>query len=339
MGCDSRVVQGRDGWATIGGTRSGSYLMVWGVEPLRVSATDPEHIPNEQLYLLGVAHTRCINVARARLESGTAYLPPELPTLQAETDEDVPRPLYALDRPVDANACPFCDASDNLTREHVWPDWYTKELQARGAVLTGDIVRNNRIEVTVPVCAECNNKWMSVLENDCKDLMISMTDAAVVNHTAIELNRQQQTRLATWGLKTAYLIDAYESPVVPRGFLHEFALQRVPNPWTVVSIAGYTPDVAARADKRALDFLTSSGKATNNSPNAFAVTFTILNLLFQVMGHFNGGKWSMRDDRKEFEGALFRTWPDPASKLSWPPALGFSNSSWDMLVDSVKDKP
>jgi hypothetical protein len=179
---------------------------------------------------------------------------------------------------------------------------------------------------------------MSVLENDCKPLMLSIEKAARKGNPTIELSTAEQTRLATWAVKTAYLIDAYQAPIVPRGLLHQFALDRLPNKWTAVWVAGYTPDVAARAEKRALDFLTSAGEPSRNSPNAFIVTFTILNMLFQVVGHFNGGNWTLRDDRWQYADALFRIWPDPAPKLAWPPAFGFSRDSWDGLAASIKDK-
>jgi hypothetical protein len=140
-----------------------------------------------------------------------------------------------------------------------------------------------------------------------------------------------------WAVKTAYLIDAYQAPVIPRGFLHELALQRVPNAWTVVWVGGYTPDVALRAHRRTLDFPITTGEPTNNSPNAFVITFTILNVLFQVVGHFNGGTWSLRDDRRQYDEALFQIWPAAAPELSWPPRLGFSRMSWDDLVASITD--
>lgn len=176
---------------------------------------------------------------------------------------------------------------------------------------------------------------MSTLEGDVKQLLVSMADAGTGSRSPVRLSAAKQVRLATWAVKTAYLIDAYQAPVIPRGFLHELALQRVPNAWTVAWVAGYTADVALRADKRALDFLTSAGQPTNNSPNAFVVTFTILNVLFQVVGHFNGGTWELRDDRKQYDVALFEIWPNPSASLTWPPAFGFSRLSWDGLVASI----
>jgi len=335
LGCGRKVIQSRDGWVTVGGTRSGSYLIVWGVTPLLSHSTDPYRLPDEKLFMLGVAHQICIDIARYRLESGSVILPDDLPDLEIEMGDQVPRAPYTLDKPAEVDACPFCDSRIGLTREHVWPTWYSRELQSRGAILTGDIIVDNRIEVTVPVCGDCNNKWMSTLEGDAKQLLVSMADAATGSRSPVRLSGAKQVRLATWAVKTAYLIDSYQAPVIPRGFLHELALQRVPNVWTVVWVAGYTADVALRADRRALDFLTSAGQPTNNSPNAFVVTFTILNVLFQVVGHFNGGTWELRDDRKQYDGALFEIWPNPAASLTWPPAFGFSRVSWDDLVASI----
>jgi hypothetical protein len=179
---------------------------------------------------------------------------------------------------------------------------------------------------------------MSVLENDCKEILLRMTDAATGTCPSIDISPSQQRRLATWALKTAYLIDSYREPIVPRGFLHELALQRIPNPWTAIWVAGYTTDVAARADKRAMDFLLPDGQPTNNSPNGFAITFTILNTLFQVVGHFNGGTSNMRDNRHQYNGALFQIWPNADNDLHWPPSLGFSRASWDDLVASITSR-
>src|SRR5262249_52777590 len=146
---------------------------------------------------------------------------------------------------------------------------------------------------------------------------------------SITLSKADQTRLATWAVKTAYLIDVYRQPViVPRGFLHRLALQCRPNDSTYVWVAGYTPDAAARAEKRAMDFLTATGEPTRNSPNGFAVTFTILNILFQVVAQFNDDSSNLKDDRWQYAPALFRLWPNPSESLAWPPSFGFSAVSW-----------
>ena len=76
--------------------------------------------------------------------------------MEIETGEYILLPSYTLDVPAEVGACPFCDSRTGLTREHVWPGWYSRELQMRGAVLAGDIVVDNHVEVTVPVCGTCN---------------------------------------------------------------------------------------------------------------------------------------------------------------------------------------
>lgn len=339
LGCSLGIVRVRDGWVTIGGTRNGSYLVYWGSEPRLLYATNTETVPDEPLFLLGVAHADCVAKARSRLESGRITLPRELPDLQVEVGDSVPRLPNKLHMPVAAGVCPFCDSRGRLTREHVWPEWYSRELRARGVVLTGDAaVSNNRIDITVPVCAECNNTWMSVLESDAKDLLLKMTTASTGAYSALVLSQLDQRRLATWAVKTAFLIDAYREPIVPRGFLHELGLQRVPNQATAVWIAGYSTDTILRSAKRAMNFRTTAGLPTNNSPNALLVTFTIMNTLFQVLAGFNGGTLAnMRDNRRQYDGALFKIWPDPVVSLEWPPKLGFSRISWDGLVSSITD--
>jgi hypothetical protein len=338
LGCGRRIVQARDGWVRIGGTRTGSYLIAWGAEPLLISATEPEGVPDAQLFLLGVAHHACLVSARSRIEDGVISWPDDLPILDVEQGPHLPEPSGTLHLPSHPDACPFCDSTSDLTREHVWPDWYSKQLQTRGRTLAGDNVRRDRIHVTVPVCSTCNNTWMSVLENDTKSVLTSMMRAGNRESQPIQIMVDQQKRLATWAVKTAYLIDALGRPAVPGGFLQEFALQRAPNESTIVWVGGYTPDLlAARYDKRALDFL-CHGAPTRNSPNGFVVTFTIFNVLFQVVGHFNGGPAVLNDNRRQYDPAIFRIWPTLNTTLLWPPAAGFSQVSWDALTASITDE-
>ena len=336
LGCDRRIVRVRDGWVELGGTRSGSYLLTWGAEPLLARATDPDRAPDEPLYLLGVAHHGCLEKARARVEAGTIALPDDLPPLQVEQGAEVPDPGYTLHLPSQPDACPFCDRTTGLTDEHVWPEWYSRELQSRGAIPMGDNVRRGRIDLTVPVCNPCNTTWMSVLENDVGPLLIRMMRAGIAENEPFRITLNQQARLTSWAVLKAYLLDAMTQPSVPRGFLHEFALRREPNESTMVWVAGYTPDVAARSQKRALDLLSRTGR-TRNSPNGFVVTFTIFNVLFQVVGHFNGGPAVVSSDRPRYESALFPMWPAPTSDIIWPPAVAFSRTSWVDLMASITD--
>lgn len=337
LGCDSRIVRARDAWVEIGGTRSGSYLVTWGAEPLLAHATDPDRLPDEPTFLLGVAHRSCLETVHTRAEAGSLRVAADLPLLKVELGEGLPALDYALHLPAQPESCPFCDRTEDLTNEHVWPEWFSRELRRRGASLTGDNVRRGRIDLTVPVCGACNNTWMSVLENDAAHVLRKMMGAGAQVVEASRFAPHERARLASWAVLKAYLLDSLaQQPIVPRGFLQEFALRREPNESTIVWVAGYTPDVAARAEERALDFPGRDGRG-HNSPNGFAVTFTAFNVLFQVVGHFNKGSAVMHDRRWQYEPALFRVWPAPTNELEWPPAVGFSGASWNDLVASVSD--
>jgi hypothetical protein len=200
LGCDHRIVQARDGWVGVGGTRTGSYLVTWGAKPLLARATDADRVPDEPLFLLGVAHDACVARAHARLNAGTIALPDDLPILDVELDAHLPELSYMLHLPPQPDACPFCDSTTDLTREHVWPDWYSRQLHARGATLTGHNVSRSRIELTVPVCRTCNNTWMSVLENDTRPLLTTMMGAGIGESGPVGLTLDQQARLATWAV-------------------------------------------------------------------------------------------------------------------------------------------
>lgn len=334
LGCDKTVVAARDDFVLIGGTPDGSYLMQLGAELLRIQTTVGATPPDAPMYLLGAAHRRCSPLARLRLERGPDLVTEGLPVLVSDAADHLPPLTYTLHEPVQEDMCPFCDADTEITAEHIWPDWFSRDLIARGAVLSGTGVVNGKIDLTVPVCRTCNNTWMSVMENDTRPLLLRMFDAATGAIEQFSLTPAEQTQLATWAVKTAFLLDALAQPVVPRGYLHEFALRRAPSAATVVWVAGFTPHGPAIAAKRALDFPGPGGTPTTNSPNGFVVTFTILDVLFQVVGQFNDEVARVRDDRAQYAPALFRIWPTQAAVI-WPPKFGFSATSWSDLTASI----
>ena len=53
------------------------------------------------------------------------------------------------------------------------------------------------------VCKSCNNTWMSVVENRVKEFLGPM----IVRHEKTNLSLEQQQLLATWAVKTAYLVE------------------------------------------------------------------------------------------------------------------------------------
>jgi len=166
LGCGQRVVTARDPHVVFAGKRDGSLLVMVDAEPQLALATDPDRIFTEpDLELLGVAHRACANVTRQRLEAQEVELSDvRLPIIVSDDGDDPPE-LPALHLPPAVGTCPFCGREDT-TDEHVWPKWISRELATLGLA--------RPINITVPVCKRCNERWLSVLENDVAPILRPM---------------------------------------------------------------------------------------------------------------------------------------------------------------------
>lgn len=131
-------------------------------------------------------------------------------------------------RPPRSAACAFCGRAwkagvVSRSDEHVWGVLHNdaRELPAErmshvagfGTTLSGQsfielptVTTTNKASVlhviTREVCQDCNNGWMSRLEQTAKPLILSLVDAAR-DGTLLELNTEQRRILATWAQKTA----------------------------------------------------------------------------------------------------------------------------------------
>ncbi len=105
----------------VAGTRDGFWLALLDAEPASIPVTDPDRIPGEGLFLLGFAHRQCVDRARERLMAGTVDLPVDLPV--AFFEDAIDGPPGNLDLPPRPNRCPFCQGTDPLSEEHIWPRW------------------------------------------------------------------------------------------------------------------------------------------------------------------------------------------------------------------------
>lgn len=115
--------------------------------------------------------------------------------------------------------CAFCDAPltrENRSKEHVIPKWLLDFLKVRqekiqpthfsniGEILT---TRQHTLEglLAGQICEECNNGWMSELEQDAipilKPLMLGES-------TVVELNDNERQILSRWTAKTAFTLNS-----------------------------------------------------------------------------------------------------------------------------------
>lgn len=304
---------------------------------LAVLASRPEVIlqtgdfaERDDLVMLGVAHRACMEVARARLESGlfrdrpASSFPPATAT---EVDNDG----WTLHLPPAGGACPFCGRRDDLSDEDIWPQWFWNRLREAGARF------RTPPSVTTPVCATCNNRWMSVIENDASEILKPMVVGQPVQLTAASTKI-----VATWAYKIALLTDVLaEEPSIPRGYFQQFGLEKAPSTGFVVLIGAYAGhDLAAWAHARPCRFgVADNGQpAVDQGPNGVVVTFTAGRVVFQVIGHFNRGTATMRDARLQYGNALMPIWPSSPVPIRWPPRVRFATpADLEALDASVVD--
>lgn len=328
LGCGERVVTARDAHVLFGGKRDGSLLIAWDTEPQRSYATDVDRIYTEpDLFLLGVAHRDCGPLARRRLEAQQVELPDELPQLLIDEEVD---DLPHIHLPPASEHCAFCGATDT-TGEHVFPKWVSRELVqlAPLQVMTERGPRQSpSIEITVPVCEKCNNRWLSVLENDVQSVL-----RPLIRGEERTLTPGEQRLLATWAVKTALMLDlASGAPIIPAGFYYELRQLRTALPSQAVWLAAYLgKSKAIWAEHRGLHI----GVGAAEPPNAFVTTFSVFRVVFQVVGHFTKGGATFDDSRLLGVG-LSPIWPARDEAVEWPRGrLAFADDGLTELAASI----
>lgn len=331
LGCGRVVVTARDAHVTFGGKRDGSMLLAFGHDPQVSWATvDVDEVfAAGDLYLLGIAHTRCMNAARGRLERQEVELPTELPQLLVDEPDDPPP---ALHMPPTNDHCAFCGSIERLTEEHVIPRWLTRQLAEIGGSFTRETPhgtkRSPTIEITAPICEECNNRWLAVLENDVRPVLSPMLTGADTR-----VHADQQLLLATWALKTALMFDlASGRPIVPEGFYHDLRLRRSPNRnhWVWLGLFG-----GHRSALKVTAYPLHLGISETEQPNGFICTFSVHHVVFQVAMHFTRGTAELRDDRRQYDPVIERIWPRWITPVLWPKSTyAFFEDSFDQFAAS-----
>jgi hypothetical protein len=294
-------------------------------------STDRNNVPTGGIFMLGVAHHRCVDAAFCRIMAGELAFAYPLAEVVADDPGELP-PLHLPSGPED---CLFCDRPDRarLTDEHVWSEWFQKELIALMGRFPsyGPGRETSPLGPTVPVCGTCNNRWMSVLENDAKPLIVDMW-----RHPRL-LQPPDQELLATWATKTAIVFDAIGEATIPRHFGHELRVSRRPSAgvwvWATM-VAGPPPGLAAWL--RPLG-LAAKGEHPPDQPNGVCVTFTVHRVAFQVLFTVYRGRYDAAL-RHHVASQLTPLWPLDGTSRSWPPG-GFDLEALEDVAESPTVNP
>jgi hypothetical protein len=146
------------------------------------------------------------------------------------------------------------------------------------------------------------------------------------------LSAREQQLVATWGFKTALMLDLVDDPVIPLGFYRRFALERRPPNSSVVWLGAYLGSKAVIAYRQPLQFDAPLGEL----PKALVSTFTAYRVIFQVFQHFARGSAELNGERHSAH-ALHQIWPSGPA-VAWPRGrLGFNDDALRELAGSIND--
>ena len=111
-------------------------------------------------------------------------------------------------------ACVLCASSDDLTDEDVIPKWLLRGFDVKGpATMTSreeagepheiSTLRHFQVTLEDGLCRKCNNKLLGGLEQLVKPILKPMA----VQGQPTTLDLPAQRLLATWAVKTVYLLE------------------------------------------------------------------------------------------------------------------------------------
>lgn len=244
-------------------------------------------------------------------------------------------------RLVNRKECAFCagpSGGKNKSREHVLPDWLNKYLpyprddyheqevgrvtsQAQGEQKSRQYRRwpgDFGTRKVHGICKDCNNGWMSKLEERVKPHLVELIEGRAVTPDAETL-----TLLSTWIVKTAMTNELTGLARIPssqeeRAFLKEN--QKPPEGWQIL-IARHNSQVWRKRFayyEAGLNIVGRPPATEKNSPlDGFTTTFGV--------GQFAAHTLCLRQPDlemalqvpQEHRGRL-RIWPLPTSEFRWP---------------------
>lgn len=228
--------------------------------------------------------------------------------------------------------CIFCQENAS-TKEDVWPQWLTKrfplyntsrmEAERGGRNLGNWPIKTLKLLPVRCVCAECNNGWMSRLENEVKPVI-----EAILDDRMNLINSSSQAHIAVWAVKTAMVLEAlypdrewFYTSDQRRGLRILSAIPERTSIWIAKCVD--QPNIYSAAK----DMRTAPGK---NEVHAYVTTMAFGSLAIQVMtmrAHTNlskGTKIIYDVNEGPREEVLMQVWPIMPNLQQWPPSQGLA---------------
>lgn len=244
--------------------------------------------------------------------------------------------------------CVFCQRNEPLSAEHVFPRWtqpFLAESQddegthTRITIRAGqaDDTRSHRgkpATLTVrSVCADCNNGWMSRLEEQAKPYLLTM-----IRGHGRTYYEHGQALIATWLVKTALVAGSKFTPLLPAEIYRQLYDDLQPSDNTIVWLARTPYEEMHYTDFRPIRTHPDESPPPA-TPNSYSALLAVGQLAGFVVSWLDAVP-STATTEENFGPALVQAWPRPDGTATWPPrggALDFDQL--DALADTVVAAP
>ncbi len=247
-----------------------------------------------------------------------------------------------------AKSCAFCGADAvEMSGEHIFSAWIDKLFDSKGYNWrytdpdTREVSKwdqrklNRRLKV---VCAECNNGWMSRIENELAKPTLS---DMIRDGSKQSLLPRGAVSLAIYGFKCAVVAnhanlngDPFFAPAARDRFQNSLALPQGVQMWI-----GAFQGIYKRSGMFTSYYLIPNSPAKPFCDLEFYVfTFLAGHLAFQILG----SKWRVLSRKgqplpvftqdPEWDVAAIPFWPSDNQPIDWPPPAYLSNDSINEFI-------
>ena len=241
--------------------------------------------------------------------------------------------LSTLPQPVVSGRCLFCDSTQEITEEHVYPRWLNKVVSKdhkfvfRKETTSGysnprkaQVLGSDHSAVPAVVCRSCNGGWMGDLETVNKPLIMRLMNGQMTSITV-----QEQARLARWAVVKAFVRDAdlmlneagvSERPRNP-DWHGEFGASSASQRAHIRERTGLPGNIkVAIAAFHRFESASAISNQMAASSAVFTSTMQIGHFALRVDGWTGDGAPIARRDP---EGSCHQIWPTTSGTHSWPP--------------------
>jgi hypothetical protein len=240
-------------------------------------------------------------------------------------------------------ACIFCGVSRKMSKEHLWPDWARRALEADSGhpvplvphVIAASDGPGRRWDAPVfsstlkDVCQTCNSTWMSDVEELTKDLVLPM-----LRDEGVTLGKEEELCLATWAYIKVLTLERVQRqhqilPVDRYRALHAHlsnGVMSLPRSATVFLAAhggkaldgGYTHHLIVDRSDLGQPF--------------FMATFTLRQLVVQVFDNLASPAGIKPERAFLLEGRDAQIWPVEKWPVKWPPGEPLSDEELTLFT-------